>query len=225
LNTAYAAVVIFSGQDDGASFSGPFPNSTAAQTNFLSAAGAFGPVRTETFQSFAVGSGGPFSFQGGSLTLSTPFGVPFGGVNDSTGSNLYGFPLPGETKWLGFADGTATFNFSTPINSFGLFTTGVQSAFTSNLTFSFGSEVLNLPINVNGGASYFGLTDTTAFDSLTITNLSDDAWGISDVSFNSLSISAVPEPSTWAMMLLGFFSVGLMIRRARRKEALRLTKS
>ena len=214
---AQAAVTVFSGQDDGASTAGPFPNSSAAEINFLSAASGFGPVRTETFQSFAVGSGGPFAFQGGSLTLNTPYGIPFGGINNSTGSNVYGFPLPGETKWLGFANGTAIFSFSSPINAFGLYTTGVQTVFTTDLTFSFGSEVLNLPVNVGGGASYFGFTDTTPFSSLTISNISNDAWGISDVSFNVFS-SGVPEPSTWAMMLLGFFGTGFMIRRVNRKQ-------
>lgn len=218
--SAQAAINIFSGQDDGASTAGPFPNSSAAETSFLAAAAGFGPVRTETFQSFAVGSGGPFAFQGGSLTLNSPFlGTEFGGINTINQGNVYGFALPGEAKWLGFAGGTATFSFSTPINSFGLYTTGVQTVFTSNLTFSFGSDVLNLPINGNGGASYFGFTSTDPFSSLTISNISNDAWGISDVSFNVLA-SGVPEPGTWAMMLLGFFSTGFMIRRFRRKEAL-----
>ncbi len=123
--------------------------------------------------------------------------------------------LPCRAKPIGwaFSGGTATFSFTTPINAFGLYTTGVQTVFTSDLTFSFGSEVLNLPVNVNGGASYFGFTDTTPFSSLTISNISNDAWGISDVSFNLGSV--VPEPSTWAMLLLGFFSVGFMIRRSR----------
>lgn len=214
--SAQAAITIFSGQDDGASTAGPFPNSSAAEISFLSAASGFGPVRTETFQSFAVGSGGPFAFQGGSLTLNTPFGVPFGGINNVNSGNVYGFALPDETNWLGFANGTATFSFSNPINAFGLYTTGVQTVFTSSLTFSFGSEVLNLPINVNGGASYFGFTDTTPFSSLTISNISNDAWGISDVSFNVFA-SGVPEPSTWAMMLIGFFSAGFMIRRSRQR--------
>ena len=216
--SAQAAINIFSGQDDGASTAGPFPNSAAAETNFLAAAAGFGPVRTETFQSFAVGSGGPFVFQGGSATLNTPFGIPYGGINNDNSGNFYGFALPGETKWLGFANGTATFSFSNPINSFGLYTTGVQTVFTPSLTFSFGSDVLNLPINVNGGASYFGFTSTDPFSSLTITNISNDAWGIGDVSFNVFA-SGVPEPSTWAMLLLGFFSTGFMIRRSRQRLA------
>ena len=31
-------------------------------------------------------------------------------------------------------------------------------------------------------------------------------------------VSAVPEPATWAMMIIGFFSVGAMVRRRARKE-------
>jgi hypothetical protein len=33
--------------------------------------------------------------------------------------------------------------------------------------------------------------------------------------------SAVPEPATWAMMILGFLGVGLMGRRKRRKDSIR----
>jgi hypothetical protein len=32
------------------------------------------------------------------------------------------------------------------------------------------------------------------------------------------SVSAVPEPASWAMMLLGFFGIGFMIRGSRRKR-------
>jgi PEP-CTERM motif len=40
---------------------------------------------------------------------------------------------------------------------------------------------------------------------VTITNLSGDAWGIDNVSYN---FSTVPEASTWAMMLAGFAGLG-----------------
>ena len=43
--------VIYSGQDDGASSTGPWPNSAAAQTAFLAAAGVLSPVSTITFES------------------------------------------------------------------------------------------------------------------------------------------------------------------------------
>jgi hypothetical protein len=41
--------------------------------------------------------------------------------------------------------------------------------------------------------------------------------------FQTLSVSAVPEPSTWAMMILGFAGVGFMAYRRRKDKALRLT--
>jgi hypothetical protein len=219
---AQAAITTFSGQDDGAPVSGPFTNSVAAQTNFLSAANGFGSVATETFQEFSVGASGTLPIAGGSVTLTTPYGVPFGGVNSGTtgGNNLYGFPLPGQTNWLGFADGSAAFNFTAPTNSFGFFTTGVQTEFTTDLTITFNdgaSETLHLPINVNGGASYFGFTDTQPFSSATITDLSNDAWGVSDVSYNFAS--TVPEPATWTMLILGFGVIGGMLRRSRNYEA------
>ncbi len=44
-----------------------------------------------------------------------------------------------------------------------------------------------------------------------------------DFAFVSLTVSAVPEPSTWAMMILGFFGVGFMAyRRKATKPTFRL---
>jgi hypothetical protein len=35
----------------------------------------------------------------------------------------------------------------------------------------------------------------------------------------AIALGAVPEPASWAMMLLGFFGLGAMLRRARRSTA------
>jgi hypothetical protein len=218
-------ITTYSAQDDGAPTTGPWPNSSAEETTFLSAASAFGPTRTETFEELTPGTGGgggTFAITGGSVVLDTAYSPPYGGVvSGNTNGNLYGFNVtPGGANWLGIADGSATFDFTKPTNSFGFWTTGVQSVFTSALTVTFSdgaSQTLDLPINVNGGASYFGFTDTTAISSVTITNISDDAWGIDDVSFN---FSAVPEPAEWALMLAGFAGLGLALR-TRRRTSLR----
>ena len=52
---ANAGIVTYSGTDDGAPTSGPFPNSTAAQATFEGAAAAFGPLHTITFEGIPTG--------------------------------------------------------------------------------------------------------------------------------------------------------------------------
>lgn len=44
--------------------------------------------------------------------------------------------------------------------------------------------------------------------------LGDEGWGVQDV-----NVSAVPEPSTWAMMILGFLGLGLVTYRRRSRES------
>jgi len=205
---AQAAIITYSGQDDGAPVSGPFPNSNTAASSFLTAAAAFGPVYTETFDTIPVGTGA------GGGTFSIP------GVSDSVSSNVYGFPVSGS-NFLAFDGGSATFTFDDPTNSFGFYTTGVQTVFTSVFTVTFNdgaSETRNIPINVNGGASYFGFTDSIAIKSVTVTNISDDAWAVDNVSFNA-GTSAAPEPSTWAMMSLGFGGLAFAGYRTRKSAA------
>jgi hypothetical protein len=47
--------------------------------------------------------------------------------------------------------------------------------------------------------------------------------GLGDVSLDLVSVAAVPEPSTWAMMMLGFAGVGFMAYRRKSKPALLAT--
>lgn len=223
-SSAEAGITTFSGQDDGAPIGGPFPNSDTAASSLLTAAAVFGPVYTETFDTIPVGTGangGSFNIPGASVSLTTPYGNPYGGVSNQVSSNVYGFPISGA-NFLAFDDGSATFTFNQSTNSFGFYTTGVQTEFTTSLTVTFNdgtSETLNVPINVNGGASYFGFTDTAAFKSVTITDISDDAWAIDNVSYNA---SAVPEPSTWALIGLGFAGLAFAGCRGRKNVVVAL---
>lgn len=57
----------------------------------------------------------------------------------------------------------------------------------------------------NGGSSYT-LSTTASYD-------------VNSPFDGTLSITAVPEPATWAMMLFGFFGIGFMMRSAGRKSA------
>jgi PEP-CTERM motif len=69
----------------------------------------------------------------------------------------------------------------------------------------------------NGTFTFVG----TGSDTLIIsaqTNPSE--WFVDDVSVTGAAVGAVPEPSTWAMMILGFAGVGFMAYRRRSKQAL-----
>ncbi len=108
-------------------------------------------------------------------------------------------------------------DFGNTATAFGFYTTGVQTVLTSLLTVTYNNgsqQEFDLPINVNGGASYFGFVDSLGFKSVTIADISDDAWGIDNVSFTS----TVPEASTWAMLVAGFAGLGLLGRRAARRQ-------
>jgi PEP-CTERM motif-containing protein len=222
-----AAIVTFSGQDDGAAI-GTHPNSTTAQASFLAAAGLFGTVHSHNFEDQPVGySANNTFFNGdGTYTLTgSNLETGISGINNTNlGTNLAGFNVVGASKWLGPSGNVLTFNLTHSTNSFGIFMTGLQQFFGTTLQFTFNDgspETLSLPVDINGGTQYFGFTDTSAFSSLTIShpcnNNGCDYWGVDGVSFN---VSAVPEPSTWAMMILGFAGVGFMAYRRKSKPAL-----
>ncbi|GEM_PF-1915146 len=223
LGTAHATIITFVGQDDGAPTTGPFPNSAAAQASFLAAASAFGATHTITYESLATGFYSPIAAAPGvSIALNASnYGSGFSGINNTTLGNLYGFnTTPGGSQWLGFPGGSATFTFASPTYSFGTFLTGLQQYFSGTddlqITFNDGtSQVLTPPINVNGGAEYFGFTDTSPFTSLTLTNLSGDAWGIDDTTFNGPSTS-VPEPGSLGLLGLGALLIGGLVTLRRR---------
>jgi hypothetical protein len=212
-----AAIVTYTGQDSGASTAGPWTNSAAAQSAFMTAAGAFGTTNTITFENLPTGYYTPFTAAPGvTVTMTAPnYGLHFSGISNSTLGNLYGFnTTSGGEKWLGFPGGSATFAFSSPTNSFGMYLTGLQTLFTASLTVNFNdgaSEVLPLPVTASGGAEYYGFTDTVAISSITITNRSGDAWGIDDVTFT------VPEPTTiiiWSLLGALAITVGWRRRKA-----------
>jgi hypothetical protein len=171
------AITIYNGQDDGASATGPFPNSNTARIDFLAAAGSFGPVDTHNFSNQPLGYQTNYVWLNGDGTYSINapnLGVGISGINTGTlgPGGLAGFNVGVDPnhKWLGFAGGSATFNFASS-HSFGADFTGLQSYYGSVLTISFNDgspEVLNIPINVSGGDEYFGFTDVNAFSSVTI---------------------------------------------------------
>jgi hypothetical protein len=64
----------------------------------------------------------------------------------------------------------------------------------------------NLSDGFENDGSFGGRNNNWAFDIL----------GVSDAT----QVGAVPEPSTWAMMLIGFGAIGFAVRRQKNKTAL-----
>lgn len=221
--TSQASVVTHIGRDDGSAVGGPNPNASAAETAFLAAAAGFGATITHTFETSLLGYYQPIPMYGGQITfISSNLGLGLSGVSNTTLGSTFGYNVtPGGENWFGIADiGTpsATFYFAVPTNAFGFYLTGLGAdAFGTSISVTLldGSQTaFALTLNDNGGAQYFGFTDTVEFTSVRIDQFTNggDAWGIDDVSYNA---AAIPEPATWAVMIGGFGLAGAALRRRR----------
>lgn len=91
-------------------------------------------------------------------------------------------------------------------SSFGLLTQSGFSAPFGSLVGRIGGEFRLIGTNFAGPAWNTGNLELLYWDS----NGSDNA---GDISFQINSAGAVPEPGTWAMMLLGFGAIGFGMRR------------
>ena len=164
-----------------------------------------------TDQSFLVTFNAPSA-------INTALSFTIDGYNSLDGRNSYeddfSLKLNGTQIFLG------TFNLGGGSNS------GSQA----NIYFNpYGASFIN-PTNNGTGIGYNGGTEDLSFNGLPlisglntltftytslndathagIQGLGDEGWGIENV-----NVSAVPEPATWAMMILGFFGLGLVAYR------------
>jgi hypothetical protein len=112
---------------------------------------------------------------------------------------------------------SGTAGVATMVPTFSLFPLGVTSGtFTQTLDTTNASTYNPAFITANGG------TPASAFDALLAGLNADEAYlNIHTVNFPGGEIRgflhAVPEPSTWAMMILGFAGIGFVAYRKRKK--------
>jgi hypothetical protein len=212
-----AQITTYNGSDVGANQGDPIPNSDAAAVSFNTAASLLGPTSLINFESAPLGSFSSLAVAPGVTVTGTDTSIrntPYG-----TPSSLYGYnTTPGGSQFLLLYGGSATFTFSSPIQAFGGFLTGVQLS-GETINFSDGSsETLAIP-NPGSGAEFFGFTDAGKDISSVEINAqigpTGDIIGVDDVSYTGYASSAPDAAST--APLLGL-AVGLLCRMARRKN-------
>ncbi len=105
----------------------------------------------------------------------------------------------------------ATFLFDAPINAFGI---DIAAAAAGTMTYSGGAGG-TFAIGSANTPTFFGFIAPTAFTSVTF-----DMSGGPEVGFDALSfgtaMGAIPEPTTWAMLIFGFGAIGGAMRKKRK---------
>jgi hypothetical protein len=221
---ASAAVTTFFGEDlgQGEGVRLPsFPNSSAAQANFLSSLIGVG---VEDFEGFASGTALPIAVNFGAAGTATLSG---GGSVQAvpTGTNGVGrYPTSGvnyvETS------SNLVINFSAPVAAFGFFGIDIGDFGGQVTVTTVGglNQVFNIPNTINGlggGVLFWGIISSSPLEqiaSITFGNTAagTDFFGFDDFTIGSLQqVRPVPEPGTVALLGLGLVGVASLARRRR----------
>lgn len=181
------------------------------------------PVQATVINFDNLGNGVVVTNQYAGVTFSSTAGSQVLTTAQSIGSSLPNFICSGvggrinctDPIFIDFANavsglsflavGDDTLGINGTISVFG--TTGLLGTVNT-----FGDNVFLTPYTVNLSA-FSGITR------IAITNTDPGGLGYDDFRFDQGDVrSAVPEPATWAMMLVGFGAMGYSMRRTRRRS-------
>ena len=127
------------------------------------------------------------------------------------GGHLESAVQSNKTLAIGFAD---------PIFGFGVDYDLSRGGVTSGLNVSVGfvdgtTQTLNA-ITMAKAAGFYGFTSDLGVRSVTFSSGPGESFDLDNLRFGSaLAIAGVPEPASWALMILGFGGAGMAIRRRR----------
>jgi len=184
-------------------------SASAHATFFNNSTGLDKPDQTVTFES-AVLTTAPVTtqFQEFGVTFSTAFPNPAPGAYPNISGNRLGNFTPGNEQ-----SGLFTAYFSGVLEqvAFAMVTTpGVATI--QALLGGVVVESASLPTTFTSDVNYYGFTDIL-FDRITVNVVSPDRALVID---NLQTVSAVPEPQTWAMFVAGLGLMGSLHRRRMR---------
>ena len=135
-----------------------------------------------------------------------------GGYVDLDGST----GVPGSLQTLmSFAAGTYTLSFDLGGNA--------RGDVDKTTTITLGDFSKTITLGSSSALQLYSYTFTTTGGMLDFADLAGGNDNIGNILDNvTVMTSAVPEPSTWGMMILGFFGVGFMAYRRNNRAVLRL---
>jgi len=218
-----------------ASTTSSHPNSAAAAASFDSAVAALGTASLVTFEGATLGSFSNLTIAPGA-TLN---GTDINGNNQTirNTSNSPSFPtLDGYNTTVGgsyFVEmqaGTLTFTFSSGVEAFGAYLSGVQNFYPSeSITFSDGtSQLVSIPeVGTSGSVGaldFVGFTDAgESITSITINagsaSTGADYIGVDDVRFLVTPTSGAPEPGSVGLAVSGSIALAFFAFRRRAAQA------
>ena len=196
-----------------------------------SSAGPDSPISgtTMNFDSNSVGTTGSFSI-GSTLFSGT------GQVVNGTSAGNWAAPASTAVPFVDMsnymaitANNSETITFASLQSSFGLLWGSIDSYNTIQF-FNHGVAVslvihgneLGFPINANGDQASPNSNRYVTFSDLVFDSVQLGSIGQNSFEFDNITtVAAVPEASSWAMMIIGFLGVGLLAYRRRGEKAIR----
>jgi hypothetical protein len=204
---------------------------------FSASAASAAVITWTTWDTNGSGTAGPITvtYAGPAVSLQQPYPsyTPTSTFADGIIVNNAPVPANGILQIFGGNSATQTLTFSQAVVNpvfaiWSLGQSGIDASFVFNQTPTFVSggpnaEYGGVAITVSGNTAHGQEANGTVeflgtFNSLSWTNPVAENWYGFEVGFQS--VAAVPEPSTWAMLILGFAGLGFMAYRRKSKLAL-----